>query len=181
VDDELGSDFARLVGDAHAADTVRSRVRERHLREAASADATLLGVALDLAEEQADVAVTIDIGRVVAGRITMVAADALAIGPSYVPARAVVTIRRAPGRSAVPAPAGQRPPARSTTFGVLLGELALERPRVAIGARGEAALLTGELRAAGADVVTLRLDGDPVTTAYLSVGALSLVTLLASG
>ena len=181
VDDDLDSDFARLVGEARATDAVRERVRERHLRESAAADATILGVALDLAEEGADVTVSTDIGRSVSGRITLVATDALAIGPSYIPVRAVVTIRRPPSHHSVVAPSGQRAPARDTTFAVLLAELALNRPRIAIGARGEAGLLTGELRSAGANLVTLLVDGAPPTTVYVSVASLSLVTLLASG
>lgn len=181
VDEDLGSGFARLVGDARSADAVSSRVRERHLRDAAGADATILGIALDLAEEGAEVVVSTDVGRSVTGRITMVAADAIAVGSTLVALGAVVTIRRPPGRAPVESPSGQRPAPRTSPFAVLVGELALDRPRVAIAARGEAALLTGELRSAGADVVTIRLDGEPASVAYVSLASVSLLTVLASG
>ena len=181
VDEDLGSDFTRLVGDTRSRDVVRARVRERHLRDAAGADATVLGIALDLAEEGAEVVVSTDVGRPVAGRIAMVTADTLAIGSSYIPLRAVVAIRRPPGRSSSERPTGQRPAPRSATFAVLIAELALERPRVAVAAIGEPALLTGELRGAGADVVTIRLDGTPPVLAYVSLASVSTVTLLASG
>ena len=181
VDEDLGSGFARLVGDARSADAVSARVRERHLRDAAGADATVLGIALDLAEEGAEVVVSTDVGRSVAGRITMVAADAIAVGSTLVALGAVVAIRRPPGRAPVESPSGQRPAPRSSSFAVLVGELASDRPRVAIAARGEAALLTGELRSAGADVVTIRLDGEPACIAYVSLASVSLLTVLASG
>ena len=181
MDEDLGSDFARLVGDTRSRDAVRARVRERHLRDAAGADATLLGIALDLAEEGAEVVVTTDMGRPVTGRITLVSTDTLAVGMSYVPLRSVVTIRRPPGSRSVETPTGRRPAPRATTFAVLIGELALDRPRVAVAARGEPAVLTGELRRAGADVMTLRLDGDPPVVAYVSLESVSTVTLLASG
>ncbi|GAC1313298.1 MAG: hypothetical protein NVSMB12_04770 [Acidimicrobiales bacterium] len=181
MDEDLGSDFTRLVGETRSRDVVRARVRERHLREAAGADATLLGIALDLAEDGADVVVSTDVGRPVAGRIVMVTADTIAVGSSYVPLRAVVAIRRPPGRSSPDRPTGQRPAPRAATFPVLIAELALERPRVSLAAVGEPALLTGELRGAGADVATIRLDGDPPVLAYVSLASLSIVTLLASG
>lgn len=181
MDEDLGSDFARLVGETRSADAVRSRVRERHLRDAAGADATILGIALDLAEEAAEVVVSTDVGRSVAGRIALVAADAIAVGTTFVALRAVVSIRRPPGRGPVETPSGQRPAPRTSSFAVLVGELALDRPRVAIAARGEPALLTGELRAAGADVVTIRLDGEPASIAYVSLASVSLLTVLASG
>jgi hypothetical protein len=53
----------------------------------------------------------------------------------------------------------------------VLAGLAPERPRVVLVAGGE--LAAGELRSVGADVVTLRLDGDPTSLCYVAAAAIS--------
>jgi hypothetical protein len=78
-------------------------------------------------------------------------------------------------------PAGNRKAARPITFAAIVADLAGERARVALTVTGEPALVTGELRSAGAEVVTLRLDGDPPATAHLALAQVSDVTVLASG
>lgn len=177
---DLASDFTRLLGDERAADAAKGRIRERHLRESAAADATFLGTALDLAEQGATVTVTTTTGRTVSGTIALVATDTLVVASTYLPIRAVVAIRRLPGTRSGPAD-GDRSAPRTSSFAVLVGELALMRPRVAVAVLGEPALLAGELRAAGTDVITLRLDGEPPVVAYVSLGSVSALTVLASG
>ncbi|GAC1589782.1 MAG: hypothetical protein NVS3B21_06710 [Acidimicrobiales bacterium] len=177
---DLESDFARLLGDERAADAAKDRVRERHLRESAAADATFLGTALDMAEQGTVVTVTTRTGRSVSGQIGLVATDTLVIGSTYLPLWAVAAIRRAPGMRSGPAD-GDRNAPRVSSFAVLIAELALLRPRVSVAVTGEPALLAGELRAAGTDVITLRLDGEPPVVAYVSLASVSALTVLASG
>jgi hypothetical protein len=184
-DRNIDADMARLVGDTRSADAVRSRIRERSLRDAAEADATLSGILLDLGEAETPVSVRTTFGRTVRGQVTIVATDVVVIGTpagdSYVRLDAVAWVRRvAPG---VPqgGPAGDRPAPRATTFAALVGDLAGERPRVSIAVLGEDTVLSGELRSAGVDVITVRLDGDPPVTASIALAQVSELTVLASG
>lgn len=185
----LGADFRQLVGDARSRDAVRARMRERGLRAAASADATLAGVLMDLAERDEDLAVRTASGRTAAGRVVLVAADAIAVRTvaglvTYVPLTAVTSVRRRPGDRAHPGedePGGDRLAPAGTTFATLVADLALDRCRVAMAVAGEGALVIGELRAAGTDVVAVRVDADPPVVAYVALASLSEVTILASG
>jgi hypothetical protein len=184
--DDLDAGLARLVGDTRAADAARSRMRERTLRDAAGADATLAGILLDFAEAEARVAARTVFGRTVHGRVAVVASDAVVIEseaglPTYLRLDGVAWVRRQPGSAPRADVSGDRPPPRTATFSALVGALAGERPRVALAVLGEAALLSGELRAAGSDVLTLRLDGDPPVTVYVALAQVSEVTVLASG
>ena len=179
--DDLETDFTRLVGEVRAEEAVISRVRERHLRAAASAGATLGGVLLDLAEQDAPVDLRTVAGRTVRGRIVMVATDAIVIedsegAVSYVPLRAVSTVRTT-GRHAVDAPAGDRAAPRPVTFAVLVAELAGERPQVTISVVGSPDLLTGELRAAGVDVLTVWLDADTPVSALVAYDQIAELTV----
>lgn len=178
--DSLASELARLLGDERAADAAKDRVRQRHLRESATADATFLGTALDLAEQGAIVTVSTTTGRRVSGAIALVASDTVVVGSTYMPLRAVAAIRRAPGTRSGPAD-GDRDAPRVSSFAALVGELALTRPRVVIAVVGEPDLLAGELRAAGTDVVTLHLDSGPHVIVYVSMASVSALTVLASG
>jgi len=185
-DEDLEADLARLVGDTRTADAVRARIRERNLRVAAGAGATLSGILLDLAEGRTTISARTTFGRTLHGRVTIVASDAVVIEtagglPTYVRLDAIAWLRRLPGRVPPAAAAGDRPAPRSTTFAALAGELAGERPRVTLAVLGEPAVLSGELVAAGTDVLTVRLDGEPPVTAYVSLAQVSELTVLASG
>ena len=179
--DPLTSDFASLVRQVRDDDAVLARIRERHLRESAAADATLRGVLLDWAERSEPVAVRTSVGRIVRGAIAVVARDAIVVGRTCVPLRAVAVVRPLePGRRS-PDASGDRAPARQTTFAAIVGDLAAARARVALVVSGEPAVLTGVLRSAGVDVVTVRPDGGLATTAMVAIDQLSEVTVLASG
>ncbi|MDP8991956.1 MAG: hypothetical protein M3N31_02715, partial [Actinomycetota bacterium] len=65
--DALLAELARWGADVRAGDAARSRARERWLRRQASEDATFTGVALDLAEQGAGVAVRTTTGRTLHG------------------------------------------------------------------------------------------------------------------
>jgi hypothetical protein len=181
----LDADLAELVADARADDAARTRVRERNLRAAAVTDATLVGIVLDLAERADPVTIRTTSGRTLSGRITLVARDAIALeaGPSgttFVRFAAIASVRRLDGGRA-PEPSGDRTPPRAVTLAALLADLASLHPRVALAVTGEPAVVSGELRAAGVDVVTIRLAGDPAVTAYFATAQLSEVTVFASG
>ena len=165
-----------------------ARMRERTLRASASAEATLVGVVLDLAEAGEPVVAKTTSGRTVQGWVKLVARDAIVVESSagvlsYVPLRHLTSVRRSPDGGPVrpSEPTGDRPAPRETTFANLVADLAADRPRVALVVDGEQSVMRGELRAAGTDVLTVRLDGDPPATVYLATAQLSELTVLASG
>jgi hypothetical protein len=185
--DDLAGDLVRLLDDARHADATGARIRERSLRTVAGAEATFVGVLLDLAERQEDLSVRTASGRTLRGRVAVVARDAVVLESgaglrTYLRLAGLAWVRRLPVRGEAAAePAGDRPAPRNTTFAVLVADLAGDRPRVALGVTGEPTLLTGELRAVGLDLLTVRLDGDPPATAYVPIAQLSELTVLASG
>ncbi len=178
---DFDAELVRLLGDERAAEVAQARARERSLRASALTDATLAGVLLDAAERGDRVAVRTTSGRTIRGEITRVALDGVvlegSLGTSYVPFAGIASFR-APGTRPVVEPSGDRPPPRTGTLAALLADLAAERPRVALSVAGEQALLTGELRAASADVLTLSRADGPV---YVAARHVSELTVLASG
>jgi len=178
---DFDSDFARLVADERAATAAQRRARERNLRAAALTDATLAGVLLDLAERGERVTIRTAFGRSITGHITLVAQDGLVLegplGTSYLRFDGIATVRCRDAR--LPAePSGDRCPPRAASLAALLAELALERPRVAVAVAGEGSVVNGELRAVGADVVTVNVADAPI---YLATRHVSELTVLASG
>jgi hypothetical protein len=177
-DDDLDGDVTRLIAEERALDAAQARTRERNLRLSASTDATVTGVLVDLAERGDPVVVATTTGRTIRGRIALVARDAVVIGASYVRLDAVSWFRRL-DRDHANEPAGDRPAPRHTTFAALIASIAVDRPRVSLALIGEAAVLHGELCAAGRDVLTVRLDGAPPLTTYVAVTAVAELTVLA--
>jgi hypothetical protein len=178
---DFDGDLVRLVADARAADAARSRSRERNLRTSALTEATLAGVLLDLAERGDRVSVRTEFGRTLSGHVTLVAQDGVVLegtlGTSYLRFDGIATVR-CPASRLLVEPSGDRRPPRSATLAALLADLAPERPRVAIAVTGERALLSGELRAVGSDVVTVAVADGPV---YVAARHMSELTVLASG
>ncbi|MGH9164593.1 MAG: hypothetical protein ACRDZW_03635 [Acidimicrobiales bacterium] len=180
--DGLLADLARWTGEHRSAAAAESRVRQRWLRQQAVEDARFAGLVLDLSERATTVVVRTITGRSVRGRIVAVAADCCLIGldggpPTLVRLEAMASVRPEPGRRATEADAERAAPAAATMADVLAG-MAAERPRVRIGLVGPEEPFTGELRAVGADVVTIRLDGDAAAVVYLRLAAVAEVTLL---
>jgi len=181
-------DLARLISLVRADDARGSRLRERTLRAAASAEATMVGVLLDLAEGRQQLTIRMTSGRLARGSVELVALDAVALrtGAGHLTLLrldAIVWVRRVPGQPGEPAtePAGARPAARQATFAALAAGFAADRPQVSLAVAGESSLLTGELRSVGVDVLTVRLDGAPPVTAYISAPQVSELTVFASG
>ena len=179
--DGLLADLARWTGDARTDEAARARTRERWLRQQAEEEARLAGVALDLAEAQVGVAVRLTSGRTVQGRVAAVARDFCVMRQergttTLVAFRAIATVRPEAGRRAEGAASDRSAPVDATLVDVLAG-LAGDRPRVRLGLEGGESL-AGELRSVGADVATIRLDGDRGGgTVYVQLGAVLEVTL----
>jgi hypothetical protein len=174
--DHLAADLARLVSEARSADAVRARARERSLRQQATADATVTGLLLDLAEEQAELTICTAAGRIHQGRVTAVGRDfavvQTAAGDACVVLQSVATVRRSP-RHWIPDTTGDRPAPRAVSLAAHLAGIAPLRPRVAIVTSGELNAVVGELRSVGQDVATVVLDGDPPTSVYVALGSVS--------
>lgn len=166
--------LVELLDDVRAGDRGAARVRERWLQRQAEEEATLAGTLLDLAERSATVAVRTTAGRVVQGAV-------VAVGTDFVVVRAVdrrdvcvrlavvATVRPQVGERHVAA-AGDRPAPLDLLLVEVLAGLAPDHPRVAL-VTGGGELIAGELRAVGADVVTLRLDGDRRSLCYVAASA----------
>lgn len=180
--DALLADLARWTADTRVEDAARSRMRERWLRQQAEEDARFAGVALDLSEAGAGVALRLTTGRTLHGRITTVARDFCVLrhdgGTATLLAfTAIATLRPEPGYRAAQATSERGAALDAGLFDVLVG-LAGERPRVRIVVDGGSEALAGELRSVGADVATMRLDGEHGGTVYVQLGSVREVTLL---
>lgn len=162
-----------LLDEARAGDHGTARARERWLLRLAEEEATLAGTLLDLAERGSGVAVRSLSGRVSHGAVVAVGTDFVVLRAEdrrdvCVRLGAISTVRPAAGERHVSA-RGDRPAPLDLLLVEVLAGLAPDRPRVALLAAGE--LVAGELRAVGADVVTLRLDGDQRALCYVSAAA----------
>ena len=106
----------------------------------------------------------------------MVAPD----GPGlvYVALDAVVAVRPEPGAGA--AASGDRAVATDLVLLDVLAAAAPDRPRVQLLARGGTDVVAGELVAVGADVVSVRLDGDRRAACFVAAQSLA-VALFTSG
>ena len=145
----------RWVADGRVDEAARARSRRRWLENAATEEATLGGVLLDLAERRRPVTVRTLVGHRITGPIIAVGADFIAVadarlGDTLMPTTRIATAQPAPGDDL---PAGDRRHDVVLTFGDALMELAAERPEVMVGVGDET--LRGELRTASTEVVTL--------------------------
>lgn len=175
------ADLARWTADSRASDAAGARVRERWLRQQAVEDARFAGMLLDLAEQGAGVRVSTTAGRSLQGRIAAVAGDFCVVRhdggmATLVSLRAVTTVRPEPGYRSGEADSSRLPPP-ALGLAEVLARLAPERPRVRIIVEGGEPL-AGELRSVGADIATLRLEGDPPGMVYLQLDSVREVTLL---
>ncbi|MHB8464315.1 MAG: hypothetical protein ACYDH6_18275 [Acidimicrobiales bacterium] len=177
--DKLTADFASLVRQVRVDDAVVGRTRERHLRASAAADATLLGILVDLAERAVPVAVHTTADRVVRGQVGLVATDVVSIGATFVPVRAIAAVGLPTRRRRTPDTSGDRGAPGRATFATIVGDLAARRARVTLVAG--AGVIAGELRSAGRDVLTICLDAVGHATAVVALAQVSELTVLASG
>lgn len=179
--DALLADVARWTADARSEEAARSRARERWLRQQAEEDARFAGLALDLAERATALAVRTTSGRTLHGRFSAVARDFCVLHADGGTAvlltfAAVAAVRPEPGARAGAA-AGDRAAPLSLTLADLLAALAAERPRVRVVVEGGGEAVSGELWSVGADVATIRLEGDDRPVVYVRLEAVREVTL----
>jgi hypothetical protein len=167
-------DWLDLLDDARAAEHRRARSSERALRTAAEESATFPGSLLDLAEQGRSVRVATASRRRHVGPISLVGLDFLVVGDAWIALTAVASVGVVEGAGAA---TGDR---RGTDLLLVeaLARVAPERPQLAVATSG-GEVVTGRLLAVGADVLTLRLDGDG-GTAYVPAAAV-LEVLFSSG
>jgi len=198
-------DIERWVAEVRARDAVDARQRERWLRRQAEDEAAFAGLLLGLAERRATVVTTTIGGRHHVGQVAAVGADFAALSTAgaritLVSLAAVAAVkvakateaRRRDGFGAGVA-ADSRSPGGSPSTGVtvpgvtvpgvmmadVIGHAVERRPRVQVYAG--AAQAGGDLRSLGADVITLQIDGDPPSLAYLRLASVSELSFLDSG
>ena len=169
----LSARLHQLIDDVRVDDAADARARERWLRTAAEADATLAGVLLDLGERDAHVGIATVEGRRVLGTIEVVGADFIAVRTDaghevLLAIDAVASVRTAP--SLDPA-VGDRVMTTDLRLGDLLSELAAERARVRLVLRDGGDVVAGELRSIGQDVVSVRAESATGGTAYVPLAA----------
>jgi hypothetical protein len=185
----LLGDLRRWTADARATDAAAARSRQRWLRHQAEEEATFAGLALDLAERERSVVLRTTSGRTHSGRLVAVGRDFCVLRAektrvtTFVASAAIASLRAQPGTSVGPRfeGAGARPVPLAATLAGVLADLAGERPLVRIGVLGELEALTGELRAVGADVATVRVASEPPATVYVRLGSVSELSVLGSG
>ncbi|HUQ62662.1 MAG TPA: hypothetical protein VM121_02775 [Acidimicrobiales bacterium] len=186
-DDVSSEGLERWAADARAAEVVDARVRERWLRTQAVESSTLAGTLVALAEQSAAVVVTTSTGRHHAGCVTMVGADFLAVQRneriSLISFAALASVEPSEPARAVPIEGEPRPTSPNAPTAATLTDV-LAR---AVGDRRRLMLyagdtrVTGQLLAIGADIATVRTDGDPAGLAYVPVASVSEASFLDSG
>jgi hypothetical protein len=186
--DRLIGDVSRWAADARASDAARARSRQRWLRHQAEEESTLAGIALNIAEHGTGVVLETTSGRTHRGRLLGLARDVWVLRSrgstvTFVAADAIAAFQAQPGGDdrSISEATGARPMPLAASMAEMLGDLAAERPRLRIVVRGRSDALTGQLRAVGMDVATLRLAGDPPTTVYVRLGSVSELSVFGSG
>jgi hypothetical protein len=180
--DELLADLARWAASERTAAAATSRLRERWLRQQATESARFSGLAVDLAEQEVVVSLRTVAGRTHHGIIEAVGRDFLVVRadggpPTFIALDAIGLLRAAPGAGLPDADSDRTPTLDARLAHVLVG-LAGERPRVLIVLHGGGDPVAGELRAAGEDVLTVLLDAEPPSRAYIPLAAVDELTLL---
>jgi hypothetical protein len=190
-------DLERWAAGARAQEAADQRVRERWLRQAAEEEASFAGLLADLAEAGRAVVVTTTSGRRHQGPVVAVGWDFVALSPHSGAAgegrltllnfEAIAELRQAPGSAPRASVAPARPPTgpgdREGGLGVTLVEVLAQavavRPRVAVVLG--AVTVVGQLRAVGADVLSVKTDTEPGGLSYSRLSSVSEISLFDSG
>jgi hypothetical protein len=156
--DALVAAFARWAAEQRAVVAAGARTRERSLREQAAASATWLGVVVDLAERAAPVTAVVA-GQRRPGRLVGVGRDFCVLqadtGRTALVALSAISELWPDGPAARDTPAGDRGAAINLPLMTALAMLAEDRSPVAL-ISSTGVETSGELVAAGEDVLTLR-------------------------
>ncbi len=184
--ERLLADLTRWAAGSRAAEVAAARTRQQWLRRQAAEEATLAGIALDLAEQSAVVVVRTTAGRAHRGRLVGVSGDLAvlrsqgrALSTVIVPWAAVASLR--PHGTRRPSEPGPRSVPLDLRLVDVLAAVAGDRRRVLVAFSGGQDLLAGELQSVGSDVITLRVDADPPATVYVRLASVTEVSLLGSG
>jgi hypothetical protein len=179
VDSPFGNEdlLARLdrwVATAWTAEAAASRSRQRWLRQVADESATFAGMLLDLAERGAPLVVQGRGGRRHRGTVLAVGADFAGLrtegGVDLLLAFSGIASVRSDGGGLTPS--GDRIATFELGLAEAIAAVGSDRPRVLLVTTADADGLSGELRAVGRDVVTLRLDGDG-STIYVPMASIA--------
>lgn len=175
----MSDDPERMLADARVADAVEERRRRRAHEAGAEADARLADVLATLGETGGTVTVRTRRGTLHRGTVAAVGADHCALatpaGRTLLPFAAVTAV--IPPRSIDQPPArGSRALAEGALLVDVLRDAAAERPRLLLGLDGLDTPLAGTLLTVGADVLSLRGDGDGHLT-YTALAAVAEVVL----
>ena len=157
--DPLAAELSRWAAMLRVEDAVRSRSRERWLRQQAEEGATWIGTLLELAERRQAVVVELRSGATVSGALVGVGEDVclLADAPRQSATTLVALVHVSCVRTRTPAAgaaSGDRNPTLRLTLAGALGLLAAEREAARIGLAGGSAV-TGRILGVGADVLTV--------------------------
>jgi hypothetical protein len=176
------ADLLRLAGEEGARRAAEERSRERWLRQQAREETSLWSVLRVAAEHEAEVGVRTTSGRshlaavhgLGADFCTLLAAHGHAV---YVRLDAItaVSVTR---RLALPAVGDERDDPDATRLLELLGDLAHERPRVAVATVGDPERVVGDLEVVGRDVLAVRTEGAARSLVYVPAAAVTEVALL---
>jgi hypothetical protein len=175
-----GAVFEAWLADLRVDDAAHARARTAWLRRQAEEEANLVGILVDLAERERAVIIDTVAGRCHKGLLLVVGRDFGAVRTRHGVAvliryDAIASVRPAPHEAG---PVGDRVVAPTATLAGALGALAGSGARVVAHPRRGTAL-QGEVRAVGADVVTLRLDDR--SAAYVPLTSLGELSVVESG
>lgn len=174
----LVDDLARWLAENRTDDAARTRARERWLRQQAEEEGTFGGVLLDLAERGSALVAHGVAERRHRGHLRAVAADFCVLrtvaGTDVLLAyRALAIVRPQPREATV---VGDRVLTTERSLADALVGLAADRPRVLVVTVGGDSV-TGDLRAVGTDVITVRTDGEGRGDVYVALSAVAEVSL----
>jgi len=178
-------DIERWVADARAEEAAGERVRERWLRQQAEEEASFAGVLVDLGERGVTVTVTAVSGRRHQGRVAAVGADFVALRAesgrlTLLPLPSVARVRLAPpARRVSGGPRHGVEGSPQVTLADVLAQAVGDRPRLSVHFGADH--LLGELRAVGADVLSLAVDDQPSGLTYARLASVSEISFLDSG
>jgi hypothetical protein len=165
-----------LLADGRADDAASERQRTRLLRQISEEEATLAGLLLDLAERATSVTMETAGAGSHRGVVRMVAKDfcvvATDVGDVWLTFAGLTVVRPHPGERHPPA-SGQRA-AVDIGLAEALGRVVGERPPIRVIAAG-GQRVAGELRSAGIDVLSIRIDGPEAGVVYVPVSSVRAV------